>query len=178
MGVGGGLGTDRKLMTDLVVSKQRNGEETTWKEVRHTSWTTIPLKMKASPFFEASKTTNQRYSATRRKTRIRRNLKSGNFTVHFIPRLYLRQGVVPLTRTEVHCSRTGEQARGIWRYTHCYGLSANINCPATVPQLLSPACSNSTATSSSGAVRRDITHICNLQLQDTWYRSTDFNSNN
>lgn len=150
----------------------------TWKEVRHTSWTTIPLKMKASRSLEASKTTNQRYSATRRKTRIRRNLKSGNITVYFTPRLYLRHGDVALTRTEVRCCRTVEQTRGAWRYTHCYGLCANINCPATVPQLLYPARSNSTATSSSGAVRRDITHICNLQLQDTWYRSTDFNSNN
>jgi hypothetical protein len=149
-----------------------------WKEVRHTSGTTISLKMKASRSFEALKTTNQRYSATSRKTRIRRNLKSGNFAVHLTLRLYLRQGDVALTRTEVRCSRTVQQTRGVWRYTHCYGLSANINCPATVPQLLSPACSNSTATSSSGAVRRDITHICNLQLQDTWYRSTDFNSNN
>ena len=150
----------------------------TWKEVRHISWTTIPWKMKAARSLEASKTNNQRYSATRQKTRIRRNLKSGNFTAHFTPRLYLRQGDVALTRTEVRCSRTVEQTRGVWRYTHCYGLSVNINCPATVPQRLSPACSNSTATSSSAAVRRDITHICNLQLQDTWYRSTDFNSNN
>jgi hypothetical protein len=145
LGVDGGLVTDRWLARDLVVSKQRNWEEMMWEEVWHTWWTTVPLKMKASGSFEASRATNQLHGATRRNSRIRRNSAVRTSSLANL------QSFLHELRSTAAAAEQWQRQAWMW-HSHC---GDTHNATVSVLILIAPrlyhsssrACSNSTATS-------------------------------